>query len=277
MIEGGVPRGTPPFLVKGGVMPEPDAQADVSGERAREGAQPGNAPLARIVCSGMVLGAMLTIGLIISSVVRLPSIRSGSRGVLVSISAGIGIATVYGMIGWFGIRLRGFRDPRILRQGVRFGLTAGIVFAVSMLGEYLIPHGEHENVILAIATFGLFFVLLLAAGLFATLESNRLASGPLAAVWAALIASQLWFLLLLAIYHAFVGTAQEARFLEVDQVIADFQRHGARDLRTFIFEDYMGGGFFHSLLGPLLAVPLGLLGGLVARSIQIAKSRCFLR
>jgi len=225
----------------------------------------------------MALGALLTILLIISSVVRFPSLRNGSRGIIVSIGAGIGIATFYGMIGWFGVRLPGFRQPRILRQGVRFGLAAGVVFAVSMLGEYLIPHGEHENLILAMTTFGLFFVLLLAAGLFATLESNLLASGPLAAVWAALIASQIWFLLLLAIYHAFVGTAQEARFLEVDQVIADFQRHGARDLRTFIFEDYMGGGFFHSLLGPLLAVPLGLLGGLVARSIQIAKSRCFLR
>jgi hypothetical protein len=49
-------------------------------------------------------------------------------------------------------------------------------------------------------------------------------------------------------------------------VIADFQRHlqkgGTQDLRTFIYNDYMGGGFFHSLLAPLLAVPLGALGGL---------------
>lgn len=246
-------------------MQEPHDQADVSGanyEKARKQAQLGDDPLARIVSSGMGLGAVLTVVLVIYSVVRFPSIRNGSWGVLVGLSAGVGIATLYGMIGWFGVKLQGFRHPRILRQGVRFGLAAGVVFAVSMFVEYLVPHSEHENVILAMATFGLFFVLLLTAGLFATLESNRLASGPLASVWAALIASQLWFLLLLAIYHAFVGTAQETRFLEVDQVIADFNRHGARDLRTFIFEDYIGGGFFHSLLGPLFAVPLGFLGAL---------------
>ncbi len=259
-------------------MPEPDDRADVSGEKGEKAhTQPADVALPRAVRSGMLLGAVVTIVLIIYSVVRFPSIRNNLWGVLESSLAGIGIATVYGMIGWFGVRLRGFRQPRILRQGVRFGLAAGVVFAVSMLGEYLIPHGEYENVILALATFGLFFVLLLAAGLSATLESNRLASGPLASVWAALIASQLWFLLLLAIYHAFVGTAQEARFLEVDQVIADFQRHGARDLRTFIFEDYMGGGFFHSLLGPLLAVPLGFLGGLGARSIHILKCQSVFR
>jgi hypothetical protein len=47
--------------------------------------------------------------------------------------------------------------------------------------------------------------------------------------------------------------------------------------RTFIFEDSMGGGFFHSLLGPLLAVPLGFLRGLGARSIHILKCRFFHR
>ena len=51
----------------------------------------------------------------------------------------------------------------------------------------------------------------------------------------------------------------------MDQILADFRRSGATDLRAFIFEDYMGGGFFHSLLGPILAIPLGGLGGLAAK------------
>jgi hypothetical protein len=37
------------------------------------------------------------------------------------------------------------------------------------------------------------------------------------------------------------------------------------DLRAFIIQDYLGGGFFHSLLAPLLAFPLGATGGLVAK------------
>ena len=91
----------------------------------------------------------------------------------------------------------------------------------------------------------------------------------LTSVWAALIASLCWFILLLLYYLVFLDTAQEARFLEVDQGIADHQRHlqngGTQDLRAFIYNDYMGGGFFHSLLVPLLAVLLGALGGLGAK------------
>jgi len=67
------------------------------------------------------------------------------------------------------------------------------------------------------------------------------------------------------------STAQEARFLEIDQVIADYQRYllrgGTQDLRAFIYNDFMGGRFFHSLLAPLLAVPIGALGGLVAKVV----------
>jgi hypothetical protein len=133
-----------------------------------------------------------------------------------------------------------------------------------MLGEYLVPHGERVGPWIALATFGLFFLLLFTAGFVARLKGLGLGDATVAAVWAALIASECWFILLLAIYYAFLDTPQEARFLEADQVIADFHRSGSTDLRAFIFGDHMGAGFFHSILGPLLAVPLGFLGGLVA-------------
>ena len=123
--------------------------------------------------------------------------------------------------------------------------------------------------LLAYATFGLFFFALLVAGAVGTLFTRRLGLGVLTSVWAALIASLCWFILLLVYYFAFLNTPQEARFLEIDQVIADHQRHlqngGTQDLRAFIYNDFMGGGFFHSLLAPLLAVPLGALGGLGAK------------
>jgi hypothetical protein len=237
-------------------------------DRTGDNVQAKDIALAHSVRRGMLLGAALTVALIVYGVIRFPTVWSASAGDRWGIVAGIGIATTYGIVGWFAVRARGFGNPRVLRHGVRFGLYAGAVFAVSMLGEYLVPHGERENVMLALATFGLFFLLLFVAGFAAAFETNRLTAAPLAAVWAALIASQLWFILLLAIYYAFVGTPQEARFLEVDQVIADFRRSGMADLRAFIFGDYMGGGFFHSLLAPLLAVPLGFLGGLVATLLR---------
>jgi hypothetical protein len=74
-------------------------------------------------------------------------------------------------------------------------------------------------------------------------------------------------LLLFLVYLFFAGTMQEARFLEVDQTIADFQRSGQRDLRAFIFGDYTGAAFFHSLLGALFGVFLGGLGGLAALAV----------
>jgi hypothetical protein len=66
---------------------------------------------------------------------------------------------------------------------------------------------------------------------------------------------------------SFLGTALEARFLEVDRTIADFERSGRQDLRAFIFDDYAGGAFYHSLLGAAFGLVLGSLGGLAALAI----------
>jgi hypothetical protein len=255
------PRGAA-FLVCGLNMTK---RATTAIERAAETARGREGPPSGSVRLGMILGAAVTIALVVLSVIRAPALTIRSPATQRSLAGAIGIAVLYGTIGWYAPDRRGLRDPRVLGPGVSCGLVSGGVFAISMLCEYLVPHDERQNVILALSTFGIFLGLLLGAGFVATLKTHRLASSPLAAVWAGLIASQLWFILLLSIYHAFQGTPQEARFLEVDQVIADFRRSGAADLRTFIFEDYMGGGFFHSLLGPLMAVPLGSLGGLGAK------------
>jgi hypothetical protein len=252
---------------------EPDESANpVAGDPPKiDVAPPRPRDLARLVSCAMVLGAAATIALILYGVIRFPTVLNVRRDALSAIGAGVGIATAYGFIGWFGVRAPGLRDPRLLREGVRFGLCSGGLFAFSMLGEYLVPHDEHQNMILGLTTFGLFFALLFASGLCATLATGRASSGPLASLWSALIASQLWFLLLLGTYYAFLETKAEARFLVVDQVIADFQRSGAPDLRAFIFEDYMGGGFFHSLLAPLFALVLGSLAAGCAKLLLFVK------
>jgi len=230
---------------------------------------------ARAVRRAMTVGALLNIGLVVYGAIRFPSAwRAGPEGVC----AGIGILTVYALIGWFGAPATERLDPEILRLALRFGAAVGGMFAISMLGEYLVPHDHEQNALLAYATFGLFFLALLAAGAVGTLFTRRLGLGVLTAVWAALIASLCWFILLLVYYFAFLNTPQEARFLELDQVIADHQRHlrkgGSQDLRAFIYNDFMGGGFFHSLLAPLLAVPLSTLGGLGAKvGLWLARSR----
>jgi hypothetical protein len=232
-------------------------------ETAPAAPNPGPGGPARAVRWAMTIGAALNMGLVVYGAIRFPSAwRAGPEGAC----AGIGILTVYALIGWFGAAATERLDPAILRLALRFGAAVGGVFAISMLCEYTVPHDHEQNVLLAYGTFGLFFFALLVAGAAGTLVTRRLGLGVLTSVWAALIASLCWFILLLAYYFAFLDTPQEARFLEIDQVIADHQRHlqkgGTLDLRAFIYSDYMGGGFFHSLLAPLLAVPLGALGGL---------------
>jgi hypothetical protein len=227
---------------------------------------PGPGEAARAVRRVMTIGAMLNMGLVVYGAIRFPSAwRAGPEGTC----AGIGIMTAYALIGWFGAPATERLASAILRIALRFGVAVGGMFAISMLCEYIVPHDEKQNALLAYATFGLFFFALLLAGAVGTLFTRRLGLGVLTSVWAALIASLCWFILLLVYYFAFLDTPQEARFLEIDQVIADHQRHfqrgGTQDLRTFIYNDLMGGGFFHSLLAPLLAMPLGAVGGLAAK------------
>jgi hypothetical protein len=233
---------------------------------------PGPGGPARAVRRAMAIGAVLNMSLVLYGAIRFPSAwRASPDGVC----AGIGILTAYALIGWFGAARTERLDPAILRVALRFGAAVGGMFAISMLCEYIVPHDQEQNVRLAKATFGLFFFALLVAGAVGTLVTRRLGLGVLTSVWAALIASLCWFILLLVYYFAFVNTSQEARFLEVDQIIADHQRHlqkgGTQDLRAFIYNDFMGAGFFHSLLAPLLAVPLGTLGGLAVKGSLLVR------
>jgi hypothetical protein len=216
----------------------------------------------------MLAGASLLCALVVYGVIRFPTVWTGPSRDRPAVFAGLAVAVAYGIIGWFALRRRGIGNSPVLWPAAWLGLCGGLVFAVSMLGEYLVPHDESAGPLIASVTYGLYFLLLFTAGLMARLAGAPLRSAPLAAVWAAVIASECWFILLLSIYYAFLGTPLEARFLEVDQAIADFQRSGQSDLRAFIFGDYMGGGFFHSLLAPLLAVPLGFLGGLVGSQVE---------
>jgi hypothetical protein len=182
----------------------------------------------------MTLIAACIIGLIGTSLDRFPTLRSWSSDGLIAASAGVFVAIGYGLIGWFGSRSLERRKSRLLRLALPWGLAAGVMFGLSMLGEYLIPHDNHEGKVVALGVFGSLFTILFAAGVAGTLATRRMTTGALTGFWSALIASQLWVLFLLLVYLAFLGTPEEARFLEVDQVIADFERSGQRDLRLHL-------------------------------------------
>jgi hypothetical protein len=62
-----------------------------------------------------------------------------------------------------------------------------------------------------------------------------------------------------------MGTARQEQVLAADQVFEDFKPSGLTDLRAFIMQDYLGGVFFHLLLGLIVAGILGTLGALAAK------------
>jgi hypothetical protein len=212
----------------------------------------------------MVVGGACILGLIGACIVKFLSPQTWSADGLIAALGGAGVATSYVLIGRFVARRGKQRTSQALRMGLTWGLAAGAMFGLSMLGEYLIAHTNRQGERIALGVFGTFITILFAAGAAGTLASRRVSTGALAGLWSGLIASEIWVLFLFLTYLGFAGTAYESRFLEVDQVIADFRRSGQSNLRVFIFGDYVGGAFFHSVLGALFGLVLGTFGGLAA-------------
>ena len=135
------------------------AMMDISrDETAPNASHPGPGGPARAARRAMTIGAVLNIDLVAYGAIRFPSARgAGPEGVL----AGVGILTVYALVGWFGAPVTERLDPAIVGLALRFGAAVAGMFAISMLCEYLVPHDHEQNVLLAHATFGLFFFPLL--------------------------------------------------------------------------------------------------------------------
>ena len=148
----------------------------------------------------------LLFALVLYGPIRFPTVWTGPSRDRPAVFAGLAVAAAYAVFGWLVLRRRWIANSPAFQPGARLGLCGGLVFTVSMLGEYLVPHDESAGPWIALATFGLFFLLLFTAGFVARLKGLGLRSTPVAAVWAAVIASECWFILLLGIYYTFLGT-----------------------------------------------------------------------
>jgi hypothetical protein len=98
-------------------------------------------------------------------------------------------------------------------------------------------------------------------------ETGRVWHGVLTAIWSTMIGSLIWVGSLLSACYAFMGTARQGQVLAADQVVEDFKRSGMTDLRAFIMQDYLGGVFFHLLLGLIVAGILGTMGALMSKPV----------
>jgi hypothetical protein len=204
--------------------------------------------------------ALAGLGLILT-----PTTLTASRQGWLGVAAALAMLAVYGLLGMVGSRSVERSDPRILPIATLFGLVIGGLFVAEMLFEYAILPSSKSNERLGYLEFGSMFLFLFLAGLKGERETGRLWHGVLTAIWSTMIGSLIWVASLLSTYYAFIGTARQEQVLAADQVIEDFKRSGMTDLRAFVLQDYLGGVFFHLLLGLIAAGILGMMGALVAK------------
>jgi hypothetical protein len=176
------------------------------------------------------------------------------------------ILVVYGIAGaWLPPRLER-RDPLLLRAAITFGLLAGAVYAGEIVLEYVTLPANNSPY--ALIEFGAIFVVYFAAGLTAARRTGRTRDGISAAVTAALISTLIWYIVLLAVTFAMRGTFQQAAVLRAEGNLEDFTRSGMSDFPAWFMQDLLGAGFFHLLLGPIVAAVLGGAGALAGKLVR---------
>jgi hypothetical protein len=213
--------------------------------------------------AAIILGVFTTGLLLAYGLFRFPAVLTASPTGVRSLIGVFTILVIYAVAGWFGPTFTERTNPHTLRVGIVGGLLAGSVFASEMLLEYwLLPN---DITSLGLAEYGLVFALFFLVGLWVAYQTKAVRNGTLAAVWSALIAALVWYFAVLLIFYLFNGAAQQTQVFRAEGNYEDFARSGLSDFDTFVMEDFMGAGFFHSLLLPLVAAILGTLGATVGK------------
>jgi hypothetical protein len=213
--------------------------------------------LPAILQTGILVGVGIGIALVVFGWILIPATNPFSIG------ATLTVLVVYGLLGYF-FTPRLYRiNPYILQLGVGFGLGAGVIFVSEMLWEYLALPAD--NATLGLLEFGGVFGLYLLAGLLIGWRTRQVSQAVLTAVGSAMIGSLIWLIAVLIIFYAFRGSPQQAHVFQIEGNYQDFARSGMDDFDAFVMEDFMGAGFFHLLLGPLVALILGAFGGLLGK------------
>jgi hypothetical protein len=211
-----------------------------------------------IILAVLVIGALLAYGML-----RFPAVLAVSSTGVRSLVGVMGILMVYAAVGWFGPAFTERIHPRILRVGIPVGLLIGCVFVAEMLLEYwLLPD---DNTAMGLVEYGLAFASFFLVGLWVAYQTKAWGNGVLTAVWSAIVGGLIWYIAALLIFYRFNGTPQQTQVFRAEGNYADFARSGLNDLNVFVMEDFMGAGFFHSLLLPIMAVIFGALGAMAGK------------
>ena len=210
----------------------------------------------------LLIAVLVALALVMAGKLVVPSTS------LLSLAAASTILFIYwGLAAFAPFRLH-LRDPDILRLAIPFGLLAGAIFSGEIILEYILL--PKDNSLFRILEFGSVLTLYLASAFVSALWSRSIKNAVLTSAASAFIASLIWLIAVLVVFHAFRGSPRQALVLRAEGDYEDFARSGMSDFNAFIMEDFMGAAFFHLLLGPIVAAILGVLGGAAGKAIAAA-------
>jgi len=216
--------------------------------------------------SGILLGIVIAFCLVFYGFNHFP--RTNLR----SLSGAISVLLLYCLIGWKGTPFLMRQPPAIGKAVMIAGLLAGVVFVGEVILEYIILPADNTR--FGLVEFGLVFAIYFAAGAYVTYQRFAFRLSVLAGASSAIIGSLIWFIAILASFYLFFGTDRQSRVFRAEGNYDDFHRSGMTDFPTFIMEDFFGAGFFHLLLGPIIAAILASLGGLAGMGLaRLSKTR----
>lgn len=174
----------------------------------------------------------------------------------------------YAAAGYFGFARV---EPDFLKLAGGFGLLAGLVYASEIILEYvLLPK---DNSTWGLVEFGSVFGLFFLSALLVTARGQSINKGLGVAVVTAMLSAVAWLVCVLLVFFLFRGSPRQEVVFAAEGNLEDFARSGMSNFNTFMMEDFLGAGFFHLLLAPLVAVLFGTLGGLVGKGSWWIRNR----
>jgi hypothetical protein len=217
-------------------------------------------------------------GLAISAVIAAVLVLFGALTTHGFLAAGEGRLGVLGVLAVLaGYALAGLcaapalarRDATPLAVAARLAPIAAGVYVLEVLAEYAVLPAD--NTLWGGIEFGLVFLVVAAAGAVAAWRTGRLSAAALGGVWTAMAAALVWYVAVLAVFYLFRGSARQAAVLRAEGDFDDFRRSGESSLQLFLMGDFLGAGFFHLALSPLIGAALGAVGGALGLAARWAR------
>ncbi len=199
--------------------------------------------------------------LVLSGAWLFPTALSASASGKQGLVADLAIFLVYSALTLFLIKRTEGLDNQIPGFILVFGSAAGLVFIMEILLEYIFVPDTRMNTLMGYAEFGGVFFIYLMAGVWVEIKTGKFFSAVVTSFWSSVFSSLLWLFTVLLLYYLFHNTARELSLLKAEGDFEDFKNSGMSDFNAFIMQDFLGAGFFHLLLGPILASILGTIGG----------------